>query len=463
LFGSNSDRLNSYIDKPILGKNLDLDQINPLVRIIGRDQPASQILTNVWANDQWPIYRRLPRGYSAPQHDGQNSVLEFAKIVQENNVDGEIDNFMEDYTLIDPTLQLDPLLNSSSPQSNFGETKNGLGYAGLTPSQRRQFIRWLTDLDQPAPLAYQHLYIAHLEVRLLEGGEMAAQAHKSLIRLQGVPAWRRQEMVARALMLSYWLRQDGTGMAAWVASGKVPKNFLGIVLGWRGLIDSPAETSPAETSPAEISPADLTVITAGWQLSQIRLDEKMVKLHLDSLQDTLKAEPLRHALTLLPDEAMHPLPWRCAHRDLRIALPQPDLRPQLEPLLRDLLDAAADATEYSPEKVLEASLGEIDKESMSQLDSQTVDDLGWHLILEFSESRSEYFEKALRSAKKMASFTQLMDENRNIIYRVIYTKKHLSKFRSIWFDIRKWSGVKIYLNGEKIKAGDVHNHIFTFS
>ena len=54
----------------------------------------------------------------------------------------------------------------------------------------------------------------------------------------------------------------------------------------------------------------------------------------------LKTEPLAYALTQLGEAAVQPQAWRCVHRGVRIALPQPDLRPLLEPLLAEMLVAA---------------------------------------------------------------------------------------------------------------------------
>ncbi len=62
----------------------------------------------------------------------------------------------------------------------------------------------------------------------------------------------------------------------------------------------------------------------------------LLTLRLSSLATNLGSDPLAYALVQLPEGAKEARPWRTQHRDLRIALPQPELRPILEPLLRDL-------------------------------------------------------------------------------------------------------------------------------
>ena len=55
-----------------------------------------------------------------------------------------------------------------------------------------------------------------------------------------------------------------------------------------------------------------------------------------------------------------------------------------------------------------------------------------HLIIEFRESRSEYFAWALRKAQKQAGFQQLMDEDRHIVYRAPFRRSEQRRFWDLW-------------------------------
>lgn len=49
-------------------------------------------------------------------------------------------------------------------------------------------------------------------------------------------------------------------------------------------------------------------------------------------------------------------------------------------------------------------------------------------VLEFEHSRSAYFDFALALAQRQEGYTMLLDENRRIIYRVVFRKNKLSSF-----------------------------------
>ena len=74
-----------------------------------------------------------------------------------------------------------------------------------------------------------------------------------------------------------------------------------------------------------------------------------------------------------------------------------------------------------------------------------------YLILEFVHSRSEYIDYVLQLAQRQTDFTQLMDEDRRLVYRVRYRKDKLRNFWRIWEYVQNWSATKVYVNGEEIE------------
>jgi len=411
------------IGQLLLNLELDIQQIDPIFaeisahispfsRISGQNLPANQALANVWKRGNLPLYRR-----SSSSQEWVTLADNIENIDRENT---NCDHYHEDYTLIDPWLQLDSTPEIAMHQSTEFSIRYNLGYAGLTPNQRREFVIWLTDLSQSAPLVYQQLYVAYLEVWLLEGGNQAAQAYAEMKRLQYLPAWRKQSLLSKAFMLGQWLRQEGQDISNWIISHSVPAQSLSILLGWQGLLGQPLSSSV------------LNQTLVSWQLAPSPQEEKA------------------YALAQLPDEAKAPKPWRCAHRDLRIALPQPDIRPILEPLLRDVFDTFSEKKASLPQKLEEGTEERLTREN------PLVDDMEWHLILEFSDNRTAIFQKVLRTVKRIKSFTQIMDENRMMIYRVTYDAKNLSKFWRIWWEIKHWPSVQVYINGEKSNRDDIY-------
>ncbi|RIK27067.1 MAG: hypothetical protein DCC55_39615, partial [Chloroflexi bacterium] len=70
-------------------------------------------------------------------------------------------------------------------------------------------------------------------------------------------------------------------------------------------------------------------------------------------------------------------------------------------------------------------------------------------MLEFGHSRSELFRFALSIAQRMPGFSQLLDENRKLVYRVIFKKSEMRNFWRLWDYVQSWSSTHIYLNGQE--------------
>ncbi|MCS6825322.1 MAG: hypothetical protein NZ553_01780 [Caldilinea sp.] len=375
---------------------------NPLVRIAGRD-PS---LATVAADAQ---LRTLPMVIScvAPSPD-------------------------EDYALLDPTLSVAPI-DFESLSSDEPAPAPGLSYNAFTSRQRSRFLAWVETPLTPAPPAFQQLYLAALEVRLLEGGAVADAALAELLRLRDSEAWSRTAGFWRTALLAAWLRQDGALLAEWMAAAPMPVELMGVALGLQALLATP------------LSAAEVRQVLEAWKHAPLELPESALALRLNSLTAALGEDPLQHALERLGETAHALRPWRCQHCDLRIHLPQPDLRRVLEPLLRELTSiGVAEAQPPDVQETLDAS------------DNKTQEELALaHVILEFRQSRSEYFPFVLHLAQKRAGFMQLLDEDRHLVYRVAFRKSEMSAFWQLWSYVQSWSATRVYCKGKELKKWQV--------
>jgi hypothetical protein len=79
-----------------------------------------------------------------------------------------------------------------------------------------------------------------------------------------------------------------------------------------------------------------------------------------------------------------------------------------------------------------------------------------HLIIEFRESRSEYFVWALRQARKQSGFQQLMDEDRHIVYRAPFRRSETRKFWDLWNCVQGWNNSHVYCQGRELEKWQVY-------
>jgi len=369
--------------------------IDPLMRVAGRDAPLTDVVARVQA-------RSLP-------------------ITLNSGMSGE------DYALIDPVLAVES--NPAPPLDDAPAL--GLGYAAFTPRQRGWFLAWLETPLAPAPPAFQQLYLAALEVRLLEDSHLAWQQLEQFMQSD---AWTINPGLWRVALLAAWLTQDGALLANWLATVAMPANLTGLTLGLQALLGAP------------LTAAEVRQIARGWSLPAADLPEAVLTFRLQSLRVTLGAEPLAHALSQLGDDAHTPQPWRCQHRDLRAHLPQPDVRRPLEPLLAELTalragENAPNELDNSPELVRSKAQEELSRA---------------HIVLEFRQSRSEYFPFALRLAQKRAGFMQLLDEDRHLVYRVTFRKNEMNAFWQLWNYVQGWTATRIYCKGQELQKWQVY-------
>ncbi len=217
-------------------------------------------------------------------------------------------------------------------------------------------------------------------------------------------------------------------MAAWPAGALPGEEVLLTGLGLQAQMGMPLQPDQ--------SLAAITILGLSPDGADATPDPEVMKHRLGSLAATLGAETLAHCLAQIPPEELMPQPWRCSHRDLRFALPQPTLAPLLRPLLQEL--AAQDPGDNG-------TLPAFDPD-----DTAGPSNAKWSLTLEFQESRSQYFAYALSLAKKQPTFSQIMDENRHMVYRVNYSKSQLRHLWPLWEYVSKWTNTNIYVNGRNV-------------
>ena len=355
----------------------------------------------------------------------------------------------DDYCLIDGTLAVANQIPADVPPP-----APGLGYAGFSAAQRAAFQTWIDHPTAAAPPAFQQLLLANAEVRLLGGEETAEQAHARLLPLSAAPPWHGHSGLARTLLLSFWLRQDGRGLVEWLTSFALPPDLWRMALGLQALLAQP------------LQPAQLPPVASAWLLPVPADSEAALRLRLASLQTVIGAEPLAYALTRLGDAARTPLPWRCQHRDLRLLLPQPDVRGPLEPLLADLLlisepplAPAAEPAEGDQQAAAagtESEAGASRGQPAKKRRGGRAADEKVHLILEFGASRSDVFDYVLRQAQKQTGFQQIMDENRHMVFRVPFRRGEMRYFWQIWSYVQNWTSTRVYYEGRELDKWQVY-------
>ena len=338
---------------------------------------------------------------------------------------------IRDYAQIDATLACteaeDPPV---APQA-------GLSYPGFSAAQRKAFLSWSLRPTDPAPPAFQQLFLASLEVRLLESDDWALKARRDLQALAAAPAWQHHIGLARTLLLAYWLTQDGHALAAWQAGYSLAMPEMNAAMGLQALLGAPLRSE------------QLPRLLSAWLGTPPELAPGVLALRLDSLTAALGKEPLAHALQALGTSALQPRPWRCQHPNLRLQLPQPAVRSTLEPLLLDLV-SVTEPVQVPPTDVM-------DNETAAALSADApAGHTSPHIIVEFGHSRSEFFEYALRLARKQDGFAQLMDENRQIVYRVPFRRNELRRFWQIWDSVQGWTSTRIFCQGRELEKWQVY-------
>lgn len=376
-------------------------RIDPLLRVAGRDAPLAQVIDHAQ-------HRQLPVQVSCDPID--------------------------DYAQIDPALAAAAVEMPSSVWAQQPPA-SGLSYAGFTPQQRGAFLTWQHTPLLPAPLACQQLFLANLEVRLLESRQHADAAQAQLQLMLTAAAWSDNPAAWRVALLAAWLTQDGTKLATWLATQPIPSELLGIAFGMQALLGAPLGAD-------QVLPAAMA-----WRLAQGETKAAILSLRVQTVTASLGADPLAHLLRQRDAAERQPRPWRCQHRSLRLHVPQPNLQRGTEALILELMAS-------------------VDTNALARPDYSPADDNGpqaepdelsrAHIIVEFGHSRSEYFSFALNQAQKQRGFTQLLDEDRHLVYRVPFRKNEMRHFWQLWNYVQSWSTTSVYREGRKLQKWQIY-------
>ncbi|MEZ4676611.1 MAG: hypothetical protein R2932_20495 [Caldilineaceae bacterium] len=413
---------------------------SPLLRIAGRDKPIGELLQATAPSSaiKAPIADK-PAAANKPEDtlvQGEDSPTVGPATVAPPTITVST---QDDYAQIDLKLSIQPTPILSE------EPRIGVGYAGFTPTQRYHFLHWLGDVRQQAPAAFQALYLAHLETNLFDEAPRRSAAANELLWLSQSPNWQTVGLLWRVLLLRYLLQGDGNELQHWLAqTPPLPANLLGIAL---GILASFGHSLTVEHLP---------LLQRQWQIAGQLPDPPILRLRLAFLEGTLHMPLLQHAFEATAPASLVPKPWRCAHRSLRITVVQPDLRPTLLPLLTELstaTDGLSNNLEGDPSPD-EGATVTVDSEEQSPAAHRAKQ--RWQLVLEFGDSRSEFFDLALRHAQQQPGYLQIMDENRRMIHRITFEKSALRRFWYLWEYVQSWSSTQVYMNGKELQKWEIY-------
>ena len=152
-------------------------------------------------------------------------------------------------------------------------------------------------------MAFQQLYVATLEVALFEGKKEAIRAQRELMRLDTSPNWANSELLDRALLLSFWLAQDGPSLVRWLTHLNVCDSVTALAIGQVALLNQPVATDL------------LLSLMKIWKLLETDLKLSVIELRVNALCQAFEKDLLLYALEQSAQSARTPQPWRCAHRD----------------------------------------------------------------------------------------------------------------------------------------------------
>jgi hypothetical protein len=243
----------------------------------------------------------------------------------------------------------------------------------------------------------------------------------------------------RTLFWACWLQQNGAMLDRLLeegAFGELAGQVLGALarLGWR------------------LRAGHVRTLGQIWLGQTTALTDAVLDLRLHSLRTQLGAEPLLSALAGLGETAEVAQPLRLNHRDLRVAVAVPNLRPLVEPWLSELLTVTDGFQAPLPAA---GDAGQVEGSDGGAVATDYPATQA-HIIVEFSQSRSATFTAALRLASKHRSFRQLMDEQRTLVYRVTYRSSEMHSFWRLWELVQSWNSTRIYCRGKELQGWQVY-------
>jgi len=421
------------------------------LRLVGRDATVATVVQRWQESQKSSVPAALPLSDepSGAQDSATAAAVADSLVLAPPAV--TVSSTEEDYAQIDLALaiQESPILSE--------EPAPGTGYGAFTPAQRFHFLHWLDNITLAAPTAFRQLYLANLECNLFDNLARQRAAWQEILRLSAVPTWQTEELLWRLVLLGFHLTGDGPALNAWLCQAPpLPPSYLGLALGQLALVGEP------------LSIDLLSLLLQKWQVTTPQVERALLQLRLAYLNSTLGAEPLRYLLRQLDEHSLSPKPWRTAHRNLRLRIVQPDLRQPLLPLLRELATLTQSAQDSGAGAVDEAEAAtalpatadndEIATKASGKRSRNQANESKqpWQLVLEFGDSRSEYFTYALNQAKRMPGYLQIMDENRRMIHRVHFEKSDMRRFWALWEYVQSWSSTQIYVNGRELRKWEVY-------
>jgi hypothetical protein len=375
-------------------------EYNPLLRIAGEDATALEVLADSLAAGRLPIEGDLP------EHDLHRA----------------------DPYQIDPALAVADQVSSHTAAPEGGTT-----YAGLTPIQRAAFLAWAQDPSQEAPAAFRRLLIAHCEVGLFDEYGPRDALHRELLRWTMAPAWKDDAWLVRALLLSLWLASNGAGIAEYTSTVGIPFDLLETAVALQIVLEQ------------DLRPSQAKRLAQGWHIAGADEAPEVVALRMRSLSDSLGKIVLDMVRGQLTTDDLTPRAWRTAHRDLRIRVPCPAIRPYLQPLLQEMFSLSSWDTAHTAGTVVNPAVSGPEGYIQQERDQE------WQLVLQFGQSRSEFYEVVVQFAQKMPGYLQLLDEDARLVHRITFRKRELRHFWRIWEYVQNWSTTSVFLNGDELQ------------
>ncbi|MCB0045094.1 MAG: hypothetical protein KDD92_06685 [Caldilineaceae bacterium] len=376
-----------------------------------------------------PIRDLTRRLRSADHHLPAQAILRAAR---ERNIPVAWPDGTPDVASGEETLLVDLLLDRAHEPDAVPPPPHA-GYAAFSPGQRTAFHQWCAGATAPAPRAFTQLLLANLEIQLFQP-DQADEAAADLAWLSANNAWTDQVLLHRVMLLHLWLQQDGQALTGWSIQARQAKaDVWETLLGWQALLGQPLQAEQMEP------------LRAAWSLNALP--------RLTLIREMTGSDPLAAALSDADEDAVMPKPWRGVHPAVRLALPQPSLRLSLTRILQGQAQAPLSAGLQAP------PAPPAPKEEREEQNAPRMQEEQWHLILEFRQSRSDYFQTALAFAQREQSFAQLLDEKRNVVYRVMFRKDKLRNFWRLWNIVENWRGVRVYVRGQEVEK----RHVWRYS
>ncbi len=376
------------------------DTLNlPFLRFAGRHLPAAQQLLRACQDHHWPI-EPLPRPFLS----------------------------MEDTALIDRDLPLSPPRSPELvPSPGYRPT-----FRGLTPEQRWIYFDWLQHHAEAPQIGYGYLYVMMLEAALFDEHALAALAELQWM-VEGVRAPSVHEFSMLSLAFGAWLHRQ-TQIFHWLIPQQVMLAFFANpMLSFQSDLQIPLSATQA----VQLA----TMVGHTWSNWARQHPEAVEAAVADELAGG-EHRFLANCTDRLVGQS-HKGEVRMLNLGLAVYVEfynytaDEHFRHGLREILRLGERAAQLGGHFAPRPVPAAQpLHWVDR--------------GWYLVLEFGETTSDKLDRVLRVARRHPGYVKLLDENRQIVHRVLYRRRELDLFWSLFERVRTWKSTRVFVNGNPI-------------